>query len=102
MTTDKNLEKFNDESVRKYKTSDIALAATLILHGLTLLGVEPVNKKSAQKNDIYHFVFEDADRRDDLVMKYSTNHEDIKVLPNSFRQTLRHLKEMTKLSQGKQ
>jgi hypothetical protein len=101
MSTEQNIDKFNDENVRKYKTSDIALAATLILHKMNLLGVEPVNKKLGQKNDIYHFVFEDINSRDELVMKYSTNHDDIKVLPNSFRQTLRHLKEMTKLNQLK-
>lgn len=91
-----NNSKITDPGIKKYKTSDIALAATLVLHGMKLLGVEPVNKKTNQKNDIFHFIFEDTERRDELVMKYSTGHDDIKVLPNPFRQTMRHLKELTK------
>ena len=85
-----------EQKTKKYKTSDIALAATLILYNHDLLYIEPVNKRTGQKSDIFHFVFADADDREQLVIKYSANHDDVKVSPNAFRATMRYLKEMTK------
>lgn len=86
----------NTEDVKKYKTSDIALAATLILHGHDLLYIEPVNKKTAGKSDIFHFVFVEFPERESFVIKYSSNNPDVNVSPNSFRAMIRHLKEKAK------
>lgn len=84
------------KDMRKYKTSDIALAATLILFDQKLLYIEPINRKPGQRSEIFHFVFQDAEMREQLVIKYSSNHEEIKVIPNAFRATMRYLKELTK------
>ena len=81
---------------KKYKTSDIALAATLILYDHKLKYIEPVSRKPGQRSEIFHFVFEDVPDREQLVIKYSSNHPDVKVSPNAFRATMRYLKEMTK------
>jgi len=86
----------NTKNQRTYKTSDIALATTLILHGESFLYVEPIHKRHGHKSEIFHFVFKDSENRENLVVKYSSNHEEIKVLPSAFRQTMRYLKEMTK------
>lgn len=82
--------------IKKFKTSDIALAATLMLFKQELLGVEPITKSGNKRSDIFHFVFRDSDIRPDLVIKYTSNDEDIKVIPGPFRSTLRFLKEATK------
>ena len=82
--------------VKKYKTSDIALAATLILYNHKLLFIEPVNRRSGSRSEIFHFVFEDMPDREQLVIKYSSNHPEVKVSPNAFRATMRYLKEMAK------
>jgi len=86
----------NTKDVKKYKTSDIALASTLILFQQTLMYVEPINRKPGQRSEIFHFVFEDTQERENLVIKYSSNHDDIRVIPNAFRATMRYLKELTK------
>ena len=87
-------EKYKD--IKRYKTSDIALAATLMVLKKNLLYIEPVNKKGNPRSDIFHFVFEDSEDRETLVLQYSTNSEDLKVVPNQFRSTMRYLKELTK------
>jgi hypothetical protein len=60
-----------------------------------LLFIEPMNKKGNSGMDIYQFVFEDSDDREDIVLKYSTNSPELKVIPNAFRSTMRYLKELT-------
>ena len=86
----------HDANVKKYKTSDIALAATLILFEQELMYVEPINKKPGTRSEIFHFVFKDTPKREQLVIKYSSNNDDIRVIPNAFRATMRYLKELTK------
>ena len=86
-------EKFKD--IKRYKTSDIGLAATLVVLGKDLLYIEPL-KTDAPKGDFYHFIFEKSDDIDELVLKYSTNSPELSVVPNSFRSTMRYLKIKTK------
>ena len=97
--TSNNINAMRDKyrDVKRYKTSDIALAATMMILEKDLLYIEPLNKKGGtSRNDIFHFVFRDSEDREKIVLNYSTNNPDLKVVPNSFRSTMRYLKEMTK------
>jgi hypothetical protein len=96
-TNDLNILKEKYKDTKLYKTSDIALAATLILLGKSLLFMEPLNKKQfAPKSDIFHFVFEDDAERESIVLKFTTDSGDLKVSPNPFRSTMKYLKEQTR------
>jgi hypothetical protein len=88
--------KLNNKDVKKYKTSDIALAATLVIKNKELLYIEPIKNSGQFRSDIFHFVFKDTDDREQLVQWYSTNNDNLQVTPAAFRNTLRYLKEQTK------
>jgi len=98
MQTTHEINKIKDKykDVNKYKTADIALAATMMLKGKKLLYLEPLNNYRNRKPDIFHFVFQDTSDREQLVLHYSTNSEELQVIPNAFRSTMKYLKEKTK------
>ncbi len=83
-----------------YKTSDIAIASCMILHGFTLLKLEPMssaqkgNKKVPQNH--FYFVFEDGPDREKIVMGYVGR--TLKVVPADFMDNIRRLKQATKES----
>jgi len=74
-----------------YKTSSIVLAATLVHEKMKLVHLEPIQKRG---QDLFYFVFQDEDRRRDLVMNFSNN--TLKVVPSAFMETVRQLKQRTK------
>ena len=92
--TNQLIEKYKD--IKRYKTSDIALASTMMVLKKKLLYIEPLKKTESPRGDIFHFIFEKDDDMDDIVLQYSTNSEDLTVMPNAFRSTMRYLKVMTK------
>ena len=49
-------EKYKD--IKRYKTSDIALASTLMVLGKELLYIEPLKRSEAPRGDFFHFIFE--------------------------------------------
>jgi len=91
-----NMIKDQYKNVPRYITTDIGLAATLMVKGYKLLYIEPTLKKVTMKPDLFHFVFQDDEQREQLVLLYTTNSQDLQVVPNTFRSTMRYLKEMTK------
>jgi hypothetical protein len=97
-THDLNMLKEKYKDVKLYKTSDIALATTLMLLNKDLLYIEPAFSGDGKRRntEIFQFVFKDSDDREDIVLKYSTGSESLKVIPNSFRTTMRYLKGLTK------
>jgi len=95
-THDLNLLKEKYKDIKRYKTSDIALASTLMVLKKKLLYIEPLKKSESPRGDIFHFIFEKEEDMEDIVLKYSTNSEDLTVVPNAFRSTMRYLKVKTK------
>ena len=97
MTThDLNKLKEEFEGIPKYKTSDLALAATMILKDKELLYMEPFAPMKSKRSEIYQFVFKKTDDMETIVRKYSTNDITLNVPPNAFRSTMKYLKEQTK------
>ena len=76
---------------RVYKTSSIVLAATLVHEKMELITLEPINKRG---HDLFYFVFSDSDRRVQLVTQFTNN--DLKVVPSTFMELVRQLKQRTK------
>jgi hypothetical protein len=83
-----------------YKTTDIALAATLILKQFQFRGLEPVASFSRKpgRSDLFQFVFVDSDddTRKAIVMGYAASSDMVTVKPAEFRSTLRYLKEQAR------
>lgn len=95
-THDIEMMKEKTKGKKVYKTSDIALASTILIKEHDMLSIEPVPKKPNSRGDIFHFVFEDWDGREKMVLEYSTNNPNLQVPPNTFRNTMRLLKEQCK------
>ena len=95
-THDTNKMKEKYKGMATYKTSDLALAAVMILKGKDLLYMEPYNVLKNRRNDIFQFIFEDSDDMETIVRQYSTNDVNLNVIPNAFRSTMKYLKEQTR------
>ncbi len=97
-TTSHDLDMLREKykNMKLYKTSDIALASAMVMKSKKLLFIEPVPKKANARGEIFHFVFEDDNDRETIVLHYSTNNPELSVTPSSFRTTMRFLKEQCK------
>ena len=98
MSTTHDINKLKEkyEGMATYKTSDLALAAVMILKGKELLYMEPYSAMKNRRTDIFQFVFEHSDDMETIVRQYSTNNESLNVIPNAFRSTMKYLKEQTR------
>lgn len=80
-----------EEKKRVFKTSSIVLAATLVHEKMKLAGLEPMPNRSP---DLFYFVFDDEDRRRELIMSFSNN--TLLVSPSMFMENVRQLKQRAK------
>lgn len=77
---------------RVYKTADMWLAATLMIKGMKVIGVEVIPEK--KRHEIYRFIFEDIDTRSAIVLEYTGG--GCLVEPKTLGMNVRSLKQMIK------
>lgn len=77
---------------KTYKTADIGLAATLICHKVSLIGLEPLTDRKRQ--DICRFCFEDSDERKQITLDFTAG--TVLVNPTALLTNVRNLKQLIK------